>query len=247
MKRGRWGIVLTAGIVAVVSTSLNAEIPTFLTVKIESDWEGGRIWSADYEGTPIGDSIELSFVGSNASSWYDGWWDLYGQTNPHLGGSYAVRNPAAVSQIYTVTFTLPIDAPILPTSSVGGSMGGSVTDTSGEGLGGAATVAGSSLYEGLLDGTIIALTFYDHPQSWPPGGIFDVAGDTVNIDAVNAGLPGATIPAPGVTSTIGIRHQFELAPGDSISFTSFFKVVPEPSTALLLGVGILALRRRRSW
>jgi hypothetical protein len=54
---------------------------------------------------------------------------------------------------------------------------------------------------------------------------------------------------PGVANQIGITLTFTLSPGDSAGITSRFEIVPEPSTVLLGGMGLLGLwitGRRRS-
>jgi MYXO-CTERM domain-containing protein len=52
------------------------------------------------------------------------------------------------------------------------------------------------------------------------------------------------------TANIAIRLRFNLSPGDSAGFTSVFNVIPEPSTAVLAGFGLLGLlaagRRRKA-
>jgi hypothetical protein len=84
---------------------------------------------------------------------------------------------------------------------------------------------------------------------YPDPAVFTVgfAGGTVNVPALNPGLPGPTLPSGPATSTIGIINRFVLSPGDQFSGNSFFVVigVPEPSTFALLGIGLLTLGNRR--
>jgi hypothetical protein len=80
--------------------------------------------------------------------------------------------------------------------------------------------------------------------------LFAFGGQTITIPALNPGLPGPTLPSGPALATIGIVHRFTLSPGDSMSATSFFTVVPEPASIALAAIGFLALvwhvgRRRR--
>ncbi len=50
---------------------------------------------------------------------------------------------------------------------------------------------------------------------------------------------------PATVSSIQSEFKFILSAGDSISATSRFYVIPEPATMSLLGIGALALLRRR--
>ena len=96
-----------------------------------------------------------------------------------------------------------------------------------------------AFYRGTIDGAA-ALPLLAGPFSVT----VPFAGGTVNIPATSAGLPGPTIPGPAVLTDIGITHRFSLTPGDIIGITSFFVVTPEPTSLRLLGVGLLALRKR---
>jgi hypothetical protein len=110
-----------------------------------------------------------------------------------------------------------------------------MTDNTGDG----ATVSaatGSALYTALIDGASVQ-ALYAAPQSFSSGAFL-----SGNIPNTAFGTPIPSQAGPPVASSIGIRLDFLLTPGDSASFTSnFVVVVPEPGTALLFGAGLVGL------
>ncbi len=169
-------------------------------------------------------------------------WSLSFDNDPVVTGTVAVTNAAAVDQHYTLIFTLPV-APIGPTSLTSGSIQGGVTSNDLDGAT-VSTVAGGAFYTALIDGASFKTLYGDPSSATAP------ALGSGNLAYVDFGLPAPpSFPGPAVTTSIGIQLDFTLTPGDSASFTSNFAVfpVPEPTTGLLIGLGLfgLVVARRR--
>ena len=184
--------------------------------------------------TCVGGSVDLGDITMDS-------WNLYLDDDPVVSGPVAVTNNTNAIQQFTLLFTL-VTGPIGPSTLVGGSVSGSVTDVDGDG----ATVAapgGGSIYEALLDGTGVA-TLLDDPFSKSVGGFL-----SDSIPGVSFGTPIPSQLEGAVVNTIGLRLDFTLTPFDSASFTSNFVVIPipEPGSFGLVAFGLLgvaAIRRR---
>jgi hypothetical protein len=114
-----------------------------------------------------------------------------------------------------------------------GSVGITLTNTTGS-----ATLAdaGTAVYTALIDGGSV------QTLKNPAYTLTCIAPFCSVTDSASFGIP-TPIVGPAALSTIAIRLQFTLSPGDSAGLTSVFNItaVPEPVTALMMGLGLLGL------
>jgi hypothetical protein len=196
--------------------------------------------TAEFKATPTSDgAFDLRNQTSPGDLWSLTNLSVSGNVDPFTSLNYAITNNAAVTLLFTVSVTLPI-SPLSPATVHGGSMGASLTDSNNNGLATVATSGGIPFYGGQVDGATV-LSIYPHVFSQSVA----FAGQTVNVPALNPGLPGPTLPGGPALSTIGIVNRFTLTAGDMLSGNSFFVVeaVPEPSTFALMAMSLCLMTR----
>jgi hypothetical protein len=176
-------------------------------------------------------------------------WNLTIDYDPFINGSLSVTNLSTTARNFTLAIGLPVTA-FMP-SLYGGSIIATVFDLNGDHSASVspstATGAGPGIYQGTVDGSpVLNLFAVTLSCVSGTGGCSATGGD-------QDGLPGATIPGPGVTGAIGTVLKFSLSAGDKVTFDTNFTVVPVtqvplPASAwlLLAGLGAIgALTRKR--
>lgn len=217
------------------TTALAAPLVT-ISAGIEGD-----MWYAHDEGTAAGnDTWDVN--GQWSGDLCDVTWNLIVKEDPFIDLNVTMKNSTASTQSYVVTVTLPITPAITGGTLIGGSTSASFTDANGNGGVTVSTYGGNPFFAGLIDG-LTELEIHTDPSSWSaPFG-------SGTISPVNIGLPVASSGIAGPSdalNTIAITHRFTLSPGDTIALTSYFEVIPEPASLTLLGLGALAMLRRRA-
>jgi hypothetical protein len=232
------GFSLAALLCAASTSTLLADVPTMSAHIVGA--EGGKViftptlndFHTDSDGMQVLNApvVYENLWGANATTWTIE--ELKYDIDPIVYNNQIFFNNSAVSQSYVVTVTLPTTWP--SPNSIRGSIDTSIigTDTtiSAPPLG--------AIYSALIDGVTVQ-TLQDAPFSLG-------TTQSATSDYVDFGYDLSNI---AVGSSIGIRLQFTLSPGDTAAILSDFEVVdviPEPGTLslLLLGVGALVWRRR---
>ncbi len=245
MKRWFVHAVSITAILFFAASAVHAAVLPPFTISI-SDGSNSASWDSD--GVDNGDGT-FTYGGEQTETDWDINWNYLHNPDPSVDGFIAVKNPLAVAKTYIITVSAPISPAISPTSLVGGSISGSLTDSGGATGAILSTNGTNPIFTPIIDGV-------DYLAGTLIGGFqqFTVAAKngSITIPAADFGMPIPSQVGPPALTSIGLRLEFVLSPGDVASFTSVFVVepVPEPSTIFLavsgLGlVGFSLVRRGR--
>ena len=174
-------------------------------------------------------------------------WEAQFKEDPYVTNNFVVTNTTAFTQTFITSVLLPIPAfnyDLIVFSSIGVT----TTDSNGNNSLSLAQSGGTSLFQGQVNGvTLLNLGNASLPLTTANCLPFpNVPGCSATL---SDGVPLAGLPTvPGLANSIGIVVTFSLSPGDSAAVTSRFEIVPEPTTGVLLVLGLagLAIRSRRS-
>ena len=166
-------------------------------------------------------------------------WNLHLDSDPTVINFFALQNNLAVAQTFTITVSIPTAGTFGPPVTIQGSIGGSVTDTTGNGAS-LTSAGGNPIYTALVD-NVSTQTLLNSPQSFSAGAFGSQTFGPASFGPTSLGI--------AATSSIGITVRFTLSPGDIASYTSVFTLIPEPTTLLLLASGLAGMAhfgRRRA-
>jgi|SRR5688572_22522129 len=152
----------------------------------------------------------------------------------------AVDNVDTVGS-HRLTVDIILSVPAFPgATGVSGTLAGSITDgitglDPGNDVATMTAPAGSAIYTSLLDNVL-----YNTMRADPF--VLGPTATSIPLGPTNFGLPNPPgLLGPAVTSTITLRFDFLLTPRDQAGLQGSLRVVPEPGTAALLGIGLFAL------
>jgi hypothetical protein len=165
-------------------------------------------------------------------------WMMNLDPDPTVFANTVIRNNTLSTQTFFLNVVLPISVSLGPPLFISGSIAGGVTDSDGvlvsPGLWAQAADAGVSIYQAAIDNVVVQ-TLLD------PSVTANVTTQYFSATIPPSGFSSVALPTATATTNIAIFLRFNLSPGDSVGFTSVFNVIPEPSTAVLAGFGLLGL------
>jgi len=229
------------------SATYATELPEELAGLNISIQNGENVWNSEDHPESITSVRQAAPSRGKGSYWIveggwateGGWtanWQWIIDPDPFVSSSFNINNPAAFDQQYSVSVTLPTGV-FGPTTTMEGSVSGSILDADGVGGATAKTPTGLAFYSAEIDAASVHTEYPDFSSVTAP------PAQTNNLPTINWG----PLPGPGITASIGITNDFILTGGDTFQMVSTFlaNAIPAPGAMALLGMAGLSVARRR--
>jgi len=188
-----------------------------------NEWEIS-VWNFNADGDPAGSG---------------------GSTGAKIGSVFTVTNnlpdvadPNANHLYFSIMVTMPVLPSGNPTTFFGN--GGMTLTSPGSQFGapGQITAIGNPIWNFMANGADVASLF-------GPGFNLGLTGAGTNSTSANLSAA-QTAPLAGMhPTTLGVRLDFDLTPGETVTFNGVFGLIPGPGSLALLGLAGLVSRRRR--
>ncbi|MCH2115627.1 MAG: PEP-CTERM sorting domain-containing protein [Pirellulales bacterium] len=170
-------------------------------------------------------------------------WEMKYKVDPYVISNLNVTNTSSTDQTFNVSTLLGIPD-FTYDRVINSSVGVTATDSNGDGHLYFDAATGSTVYDGLVNGSSILTMDPNNPDSLPLSTASSTCGGA-GCSVISNNYVSSLVVTSDVANSIGLGLGFILSPGDSAAITSRFEIIPEPSTGLLLALGLMALGLRR--
>ena len=219
--------------IAVIGIGVSSTHAGFPALNVQWKLDGNTVLNDLPIGAPNGMG-GYRYLGGHSVGAVSMAYSLVGIPDPTISGNFTLENFSLATVEVELLVTLPITPSVFAPSSLTGSVAvGMTADDDGGTL---TALPGIAFWQALIDGTAV-------------GGATDLLPSLLltrpDFGSLEASDGFVQLPGPAALTEIGILVTFSLTPGEQMSFTSVFNVVPAPGGLVVFALATVVFRRRR--